>query len=210
MALPKPVWLKGALLGSGATCAVLWGAYGYFPSLDDLKDPLADPPALGNQMTGSAHDFDRLTTVMVRQQSALPEKAGVLLGVATDLERLAGEAGGLDTLASEIGASTGRVVQVADPLPGRIAGLAARGGDGARLGEKLEGSLSGVSTEIGRVSTRLRGLLTDVTGLGSRAAEIAARLAEIERSSRSLAPVGRGPAVEAPSPILPLDLIDGD
>lgn len=210
MPLSKTRWLQATLVGSGLMCAGVWGTYGYFPSLADLADPLAEPPALGAQMTGSARDFDRLTSVMVSQQIRLPGKVGALFGVAGDLERLVDEAGGLDTLATEIGEATGRVVKVAEPLPARVAGLTARGGEGASLGGKLEGTLSGVSTEIGRVSSRLSGLVADVAGLGSRAAEIAARLAEIERSSAGLAPLGRGPSLRPPAPVLPLDLLGGD
>ncbi|MGQ0615443.1 MAG: hypothetical protein ACT4PW_00375 [Acidimicrobiia bacterium] len=164
-------------------------AQGFYPRIEDLKDPLGRPTDLANSVIFSASEFDRLTGIILPDQVELRKKITVLIGVANDLDVLVDTAGQLDDLAVEINDDTGGVIGVARQLPPLIARVTGRANQGANSVTNLNAAVEGANTQFQAVGDQIRAILPNLQALEGRASNIAAVLAQLEQEAAAVGPL---------------------
>jgi hypothetical protein len=190
--MTKKIWLLFVLVVGVGTAVGLAAANAFVPTVADVKDPLGRPSSLSLEVIHSASEFDRLTFILVPKHRDLSGRIQTLTAVAADLDTLVGEAGGLSGKAISVNAFTTSVNSTAGPLPGLIAGVAARAHQAAPVVGNLGTAVSSVAGQLQAINGGLADIYGDLAALGPRATTINNLLAQIQEESqriRSLGPV---------------------
>ncbi|AEF40627.1 hypothetical protein [Hoyosella subflava] len=172
------------VLAAGAAPALILSAVnGFFPTFTDISDPFGRPSLLSAEIVESAQQLDKLAAVMEPKHERLASDIQALGPMADELTVLAGTSLELSSSAAALTLGASTVRRSAEPLPGVVADVTARGDDAGSTVAELSMAVGSVTTELQEIHNGLAKIHGTLGTLGPKVSGIAVTMAAIQEEA---------------------------